>query len=456
MTSVSAGDGPVPPPASPAGQGPPPGEPSPAVAVGPPPAGQGPAGLSPRAALRRYVLVSFLAWLPSGLTFPVMVLLMSSHGLGLAQIGAVTAVHSVVVVVLELPTGGLADVVGRRVVLAASAALSMAALVLMATATTVWPFLGWAVLQGTARALSSGPAQAWYVDTLHRAAGPDADLRHGLSRGEAAASFSLCLATLAGGFLPLAVPGGLIVPVLGGAVAALVLLAVVLAVLREPPRPRPALRAVLRDVPATVGGGVGLAVRDGGLRRLLAIVFLAGVGLAVIELFTPGRLAALTGDAESGSSVYAVVAAAGFGASALGSWLSPWVARVLGRPSRAGVAGMAGVALAFAVLASTAALTGAAGVVTAGAAYVLLFAGLAVAEVTRMSMMHERVESSRRATLMSVDSLQLQFGAALSAAGFGALAGVTGPSLVWWLTASVTLVSALLYIRLPAATPSRT
>jgi MFS family permease len=114
-----------------------------------------------------------------------MVLLMSGRGLSLAQVGAVTAVHSVVVVALELPTGGLADVIGRRVVLAASALLSAAGLVLMATATTFWMFTGWAVLQGMARALSSGPAQAWYVDTLHRAAGPDADLRHGLSRGEA-------------------------------------------------------------------------------------------------------------------------------------------------------------------------------------------------------------------------------------------------------------------------------
>nr|WP_281390727.1 MFS transporter [Sphaerisporangium rubeum] len=395
-------------------------------------------------------MVSFLAWLPSGLAAPATVLLMTSRGLGLAQIGTVTAVFSMVVVVLELPTGGLADVVGRRVVLAVSAALSLVALVLMATATTFWPFLGWAVLQGTARALSSGPAQAWYVDTLHRAAGPDADLRPGLSRGEAAGSLSLCLATLTGGFLPLVVPGGLMVPALGGAGAAVVLLAVVLAVLGEPPRPRAGVRSVLRDVPVTIGAGLALAVRDGGLRRLVSIAFPVGVGLGVIELFTPGRLAGLTGDAESGSSVYALVYAAGFGASALGSWASPWVARVMGRPSRAAVAGMTGVALAFAVLAATAAVTGVAGVVSAAFAYVLLYAGLAVAEVVRVSLMHERVESSRRSTLMSVDSLQLHVGSALSAAGFGALAGVTGPSLAWWVTALLSLGCASLYVRLPA------
>ncbi|MFC6081577.1 MFS transporter [Sphaerisporangium aureirubrum] len=432
----------------------------PGSAAEPPPAsaGDGPPPPSPRSALRRYALVSALMWLPAGLTLPVMVLLMSGRGLSLAQVGTVTAIHSVVVVVLELPTGGLADVIGRRVVLAASALLSMVALVLMATATTFWPFAGWAVLQGTARALSSGPAQAWYVDTLHRAAGPDADLRHGLSRGEAASSVSLCLATLAGGLIPLVAPGGLAVPVVAGAVAALVLFVVVLAAMPEPPRARPTLRSVLRDVPVTVGSGAGLAVRDPGLRRLVSIAFVLGIGLAVIELLTPGRLAELTGDAESGGLAYAVVAAGGFGAHALGSWVAPWVTRTLGRPSRAAVAGTVVSALALAVLAASAVLGGVAGVVTAGAAYVALFAGMAVAELVRVAMMHERVASSRRATLMSVDSLQLQFGAALSAVGFGALAGAIGSSAVWWLVGGITLLSALLYVRVPAPapTPSRT
>ncbi|GAB3911167.1 hypothetical protein GCM10027612_88090 [Microbispora bryophytorum subsp. camponoti] len=58
---------------------------------------------------------------------------------------------------LELPTGGLADVLGRRPVLAASAAVSVVALVVMALAHSVWPFLVASVLKGVARALSSGP-----------------------------------------------------------------------------------------------------------------------------------------------------------------------------------------------------------------------------------------------------------------------------------------------------------
>jgi len=44
---------------------------------------------------------------------------MQDRGLTLAQVGMVSATQSIVVLLLELPTGGLADAVGRRPVLAA-------------------------------------------------------------------------------------------------------------------------------------------------------------------------------------------------------------------------------------------------------------------------------------------------------------------------------------------------
>ncbi|MFC7592924.1 hypothetical protein ACFQYP_61390 [Nonomuraea antimicrobica] len=121
-------------------------------------------------------------------------------------------VFSVVTVSLELPTGGLADVVGRRVVLAASAAFTVAGLALMSVSTTFWMFLVSGVFKGVARALSSGPATSWYVDTLHGIEGPGADLKPGLARGGAMESVALCLGVLAGGVLPLLAPPSLIFP----------------------------------------------------------------------------------------------------------------------------------------------------------------------------------------------------------------------------------------------------
>jgi MFS family permease len=67
--------------------------------------------------IRRYALLSFLQWLPVGLMMVPMVLLLLERGFTLVEVAFIGAVSSVTVAVLELPTGGLADVVGRRPVL---------------------------------------------------------------------------------------------------------------------------------------------------------------------------------------------------------------------------------------------------------------------------------------------------------------------------------------------------
>lgn len=229
--------------------------------------------MTARSALRRYMLVGFLTWLPPGLQMTVMVLLMSERGLGLAEIGLVTMVFSVVTVSLELPTGGLSDVVGRRVVLAVSAAFTVVALVLMSVSTTFWMFLASGVLKGVARALSSGPATSWYVDTLHAVEGREADIKPGLAKGAMMESAALCAGVLGGGCLPLLVPPSLMfppaAPPLAGAVAAGALFVVALFALPEPAGPRGSLGGVLREVPATVAGGVRLAAGAPVLRRMM-------------------------------------------------------------------------------------------------------------------------------------------------------------------------------------------
>ena len=74
-----------------------------------------------RAVDRRYAGLSFLQWLPVGLTMVPMVLLLLERGLTLAEVGALGLVSSLTLALAELPTGGLADSLGRRPVLVASA-----------------------------------------------------------------------------------------------------------------------------------------------------------------------------------------------------------------------------------------------------------------------------------------------------------------------------------------------
>ena len=73
-----------------------------------------------RALVRRFGVLTALGFMPLGLLVPTYVLLLTARGFGPTAIGALIAATAVVTLVLELPTGGLADVIGRRVVLIAS------------------------------------------------------------------------------------------------------------------------------------------------------------------------------------------------------------------------------------------------------------------------------------------------------------------------------------------------
>ncbi|TDD09621.1 MFS transporter [Nonomuraea deserti] len=414
--------------------------------------------MTARSALHRYMLVSFLTWLPLGLAMAAQVLLMTERGLSLARIGLATTVFSIVTVCLELPTGGLADVLGRRVVLAASAAFTVAGLALMSVATTLGMFMVAGVLKGVARALSSGPASSWYVDTLHGIEGRDADLKPGLARGGAMESVALCVGVLAGGGVPLLVPPSLILPLaapsLLGAVAAAVLLLVVMLALPEPAHRRRTLSSVLREVPATVAGGIRLAAGRALLRRLMMVAAATGAVLMTIELLTPGRLAELAGTAEEGSLAYAVVAALGFAGSAMGSALVPRVARLAGGSAGGAVVGTVLAALSVGALAATAGLDALPGTLSAGLAYVVLFVGISLTGVLCLELTHKAVTATERTTVTSTSSIALQSGGTLANLTLGALAAQSGLAAAWGVVAVMMLASALLFVRLPAPTGS--
>lgn len=418
--------------------------------------------IGPASARRRYVAISALTWLPPGLGMPAFVLLMLDRGLDVVTIGTVFAIYGIVTVVMELPTGGLADVIGRRGVLLASAALTTASFTAMAFATTAAQFMALSVAKGLARSLSSGPAEAWYVDTVHATA-PTGDLRAGLSRGSAAGSAALAAGTLAGGALPLLVPPGspvapLAAPMLCAAVAGATLFTVVALWMTEPVRAggRPRLLAVLRGVPATVLSGLRLGVRSRSLTRLLVVSVTVGVALNAIELLTPGRLATLTGDAETGSASYAAVAAGGFLASAIGSALAAPAVRLCGGiPWRATTAAGVLAAAALGGLAATAQLSGSVGLVATGAGYVVLFVAFGLAHPLRSELLHARVSASERATLLSIDSLLLQLGGVASALGLSVLAREFGLGVAWAVAASALLLGALALIRIPAREPGQ-
>src|SRR5215216_1140093 len=192
---------------------------------------------------RNFILLRALRWLPVGLVLPFLVLTPVARGLDLGAVGAVFAVHSAVLIVLEVPSGALADAIGRRRVLLVGAALTAASLGTFAVAQSVLAFMASVAALAAGRALISGALEAWYVDSL-RALDPVAPLARGLSRGTAAEGVAMALGALSGGALvsiaaPSDVSGafaGYGLAALVGAGAALVYLGAVAALVHEPVR----------------------------------------------------------------------------------------------------------------------------------------------------------------------------------------------------------------------------
>jgi MFS family permease len=383
--------------------------------------------LTPRQAQRRYVGLTALRWLPVGISAPVTVLLATSRGLSPADIGFTVAVYGLVTLLLELPTGGLADAIGHRPVLVLSGLLSTASLLLMVVADSVPLFaLAWAV-QGAGRALDSGPLEAWYVDSVHTA-DPDADVTTGLSRAGAADGLGLAFGAVLGGVIPLVAGQGstaLAIPlVLAAALTVLSLVGVVLLVvpLRTSDRSgAAALVAGARDVPRIVRDTAVLVTRDRVLRVLWIISFLTGTVLTALELLGPLHFADLAGGLTEGSAVFGVVMAVSFAAAGVGALLAPWARRV----ARGSVAWAS---LAFAVLGAltVVGVALAPGVAVAAVAYALFYLFNGGGWPLRQQLMHEQTTSSQRSTTVSAKSLALMLGGMLGSLLLPKLAEVAG------------------------------
>ncbi|ROS79115.1 MFS transporter [Cellulomonas sp. PhB143] len=407
-------------------------------------------------ARRRFVVLTALRWFPTGVVVPVMVLLMRERGLDLATVGLLGALYSIVTVALELPTGGLADVVGRRPVLAASSAMTLVALLLLASGTTALALgVAYAVF-GAARALDSGPLQAWYVDAVH-AVDPHADLKPGLSRASAAEALGLGVGALAGGGIvavsPLPTHGAALIalstPFLLAAVFGVVHLVVLLLWVTDPPRERrPSLRDVVADVPRTVAHGAAIAVRRPVLRRIVAFTVAFGVALASVELLAPNSFAAMLGGESAAAAPYAVLVTLGFFGSAAGAALAPGVARLARGSSR-------GILLTAVLSAGALAAVGVPVLGVAAAAFVAFYLFLGMGGPLLDELTHEAVASRERATILSVNSMALQLGGVGASLGIGALAGSTSVAVGLAAAAAVLVLGSLAMVGLRVSGPAQ-
>ena len=184
------------------------------------------------------------------------------------------------------------------------------------------------------------------------------------------------------------------------------------------------------------------------MRLLIAITFIAGMVLSTLELLGPLRFAALADDATDGSAVFGIVMAVSFGAAAVGSALAT-TARRAARGSISRATGVLQVLCALALVGIALSPTA----VLAGAAYATFYLWNGAGWPLRKQLLHSRVDSSKRSTTVSASSFAVMLGGITGSLTLPLLTDWTSLSVGFAAAAVLLVVSAVLSLRLPDATP---
>lgn len=381
--------------------------------------------LSPTAAKRVFLVLSTTRWLPVGFVVGIFALVARERGLSVEQITLYMTAQGIMVFLLELPTSGFADVLGRKPVLLVAGVVNIVSGIAYLFAHSFWQFALAAGLMGIYRALDSGPLEAWYVDTVHERE-PGADVHKALSAQGVLVGVGMGAGALVSGGLvawhPFHDSSALLLPIQVFVALCVVHLVATLVLLRESPRSDGNLRARLgssvRETPSVVRDGLGLLGRNRVLLGLVLVEVFWVTGMMAYETLMPLRLSELLGSETRAGVWMGPAAAAGWALFSFGSWLGGVAADRLGLLPAAilgRVLNGLGVVVMGLVLGPAALV----------AAYLVTYTLHGGASPAYLGLMHREASSRNRATILSMGSLAMQASGAVVGPLLGFLAAGT-------------------------------
>jgi MFS family permease len=168
--------------------------------------------MTPAKIVRTYLVITGLFNFAASLIWGVDTLFKLHAGLDIFQVMLTNAAFTAGMVVFEIPTGVVADTLGRRVsLILCVGTLLVATLLYVATAWFhwgFWPFMGTSVLLGLGYTFYTGAVDAWLVDAL-KATGFTEPMEGVFAKGQMMFGAAMLAGTLSGGLLgqiDLAVP----------------------------------------------------------------------------------------------------------------------------------------------------------------------------------------------------------------------------------------------------------
>lgn len=385
--------------------------------------------------IRRYFVYSGLYTLAASVIWGVNTLFLLDAGLSISEVFIANAAFSAGTMVFELPTGVVADTVGRRASFLLSIAILGAAtggyVALASLDGGIVAFAAVSVLLGLGFTFYSGAMEAWLVDGV-RHLGYAGELDVVFSRAQIISGAAMLVGTVGGGLLgqiDLAAP--FVVR------CALLAMLFVLALrgmhdIGFAPR-HVGLRALPAEATRMAADGVRFGWGDRSLRLLMVVTAIQGGFMAwAWYAWQPYFLELLGRDAVWIAGVVAALLAVSM---MVGNAIVEVAMRWCGRRTTLFLAAGGVFSLA---------LVGVGVVDSFGAALALLVLGgvtMGVQRPVRQSFLHHVVPSDKRATVVSFDSMVAGGGSVVGQAGLGALSGRRGFSAGYIIGGAVTLTA---------------
>jgi MFS family permease len=389
--------------------------------------------MTPERVLRTYITLVVVSTGASSMIWGINTLFLLDAGLNIGQAFAANAFFTVGMVLFEVPTGVVADTVGRRTsYLLGTATLFGSTLLYLVLWQTHASFVPWAVvsmLLGLGFTFFSGATEAWLVDGLH-ATGYRGTLDDAFAKGQVANGIAMMAGSIGGGLL--AQVSNLGIPY----VARAVLLAVTFVV---------AWRA-MRDIGFTPKPGASVRAEMGGILR---------ASLRHGLLNPPVRWLMIAGPFTAGATVYGFYAAQPYllelyrhadsyaiaglsagivaGAQIAGGASASYVARVFRDR----------ILILVVVIGGSGAVIALMGLVTSFwvALGLLMVWGTMFAAMTpvRQAYLNSHIPSAQRATVLSSDNLLASAGGVAIQPTLGRSADLWGYGPAYLLTAAIQL-----------------
>lgn len=373
--------------------------------------------MTPERITRRYFVIAGLYTLSASLIWGVNTLFLLEAGLDILQVFIANAVFTAGMAVFEIPTGVVADTLGRRVSFLLSVVVlvlcTLGYVVVAASGGSLFLFALVSIFMGLGFTFYSGAVEAWLVDALW-ATGYQGELNSIFARGSFVSGAAMLIGTVTGGFLgnislflPFVVRAALLAMVFIIAFLGMHDIGYETRVLKTSAMPSE-MRRVAKD---NVKYGWGQQQ----IRLLMAVNFIqSAFFLWAFYAWQPYLLDLL--DRPDSVWVAGVIAALVSLAMMVGNGLAEWFARFCGRRTT--------LLVWSAAIQSIAAIgVGLSNSFWVALVMLLIMMGAAgVAQPVSQAFIHQMIPSGQRATIISFSSMFGSVGSVIGQAGLGRLA----------------------------------